>query len=164
MQKMIKKLNLKLIILECFALIFIFSGLNRLFVAYNADLIQALIKEDFDKFDSLTNVSASQFFVNQIYWHIFSLITCLIIIIFINWRYKTGVINSLTVALFTLGISASGFLISGYLNKIFNSFSRLFGSELDLKYFIGGTILILIGVLILWQTIKSKRVGLKTNS
>lgn len=159
---MIKKLNLKLILLECLALIFIFSGLKRLFVGYNADLIQALIKEDFDKFETLTDISASQFILDQVYWNTFSLILSLLLIISINWRYKLGILNSVILFTVALGILYSGLLTSGVINSLFNSFCKLFGSELGLSYFIGGSILILIGLLMLWQTIKKKWVGKST--
>ena len=60
MQKMIRRFNLKLIALECLSLIFIISGIDRLYAAYNGEQFDALMNEDWGKFKNLTDMTIGQ--------------------------------------------------------------------------------------------------------
>lgn len=139
MPKMIKKFNLKLILLECFALIFIISGIDRLYVAYNGKQFDALMSEDWEKFESLTDVRIGQFFADQAYWTLASLII--------------GIINSIVVLILTFGISATGIYSSGIINRYLNYFCGLFAKGYGMAFLIGGLIILLTGITILWKTI-----------
>jgi len=153
MLKMTKKFNLKLILLECLALIFIVSGIKRFYVAYNGKEFDALLNEDWEKFDSLTNLSGSEFLVNQIYWTMISLIIGLLIVGIINGKYKFGIINSIVVLILTFGISATGIYSSGIINRYLNYFCGLFAEGYGMAFLIGGLIILLVGITILWKTI-----------
>ncbi len=153
MSKMIKKFNLKLVLLECFALIFIISGLKRLYVAYNGKQFDALMSGDWRKFELLTDVKAGQFLANQAYWTLTSLIIGLLIVGLINWKYKFGIINSIIVLLLTFGISITGFYNTGIVNRYLNYFCGSFAEGYGMAFLIGGLIIFLIGVIILWKTI-----------
>ena len=153
MPKMIKKFNLKLILLECFALIFIISGIDRLYVAYNGKQFDALMNEDWEKFESLTDVRIGQFFADQAYWTLASLIIGILVIGLINWKNKFGIINSIVVLILTIGISATGIYSSGIVNRYLNYFCGLFAKGYGMAFLIGGLIILLIGITILWKTI-----------
>lgn len=150
---MITKFNLKLILLECFALIFIISGLKRLYVAYNGKQFDALMSRNWEEFELLTDVRASQFLADQAYWTLTSLIIGLLIVGLINWKYKFGIINSIIVLLLTFGISITGFYSTGIVNRYLNYFCGLFAEGYGIAFLIGGLIIFLIGVIILWKTI-----------
>ena len=126
MPKMMKEFNLKLILLECFALIIIISGIDRLYVAYNGKQFDALMNEDWEKFESLTDVRIGQFFADQAYWTIASLIIGVLMVGLINWKYKFGIINSIVVLILTFGISTTGIYSSGIINRYLNYFCGLF--------------------------------------
>ena len=153
MPKMIKKFNLKLILLECFALVFIISGLKRLYVAYNGELFDALMNDDWEKFESLTDVRIGQFFADQAYWTLASLIIGILAVGLVNWKYKFGIINSIVVLILTFGISATGIYSSGIINRYLNYFCGLFAKGYGMAFLIGGLIILLIGITILWKTI-----------
>ena len=153
MSKMIKKFNLKLILLECFALIFIISGIDRLYVAYNGKQFDALMNEDWEKFESLTDVRIGQFFADQAYWTLASLIIGILAVGLVNWKYKFGIINSIVVLILTFGISATGIYSSGIINRYLNYFCGLFAKGYGMAFLIGGLIILLIGITILWKTI-----------
>jgi hypothetical protein len=150
---MIKKFNLKLILLECLALIFIVNGIKRFYVAYNGKEFDALLNEDWEKFDSLTNLSGPELLVNQIYWTMISLIVGILIVGIINWKYKFGIINSIVVLILTFGISATGIYSSGIINRYLNYFCGLFAEGYGMAFLIGGLIIFLVGITILWKTI-----------
>ncbi|GGK35758.1 hypothetical protein GCM10007962_32640 [Yeosuana aromativorans] len=150
---MIKELNLKLILQECFALIFIISGIDRLYVAFNGEKFDALINENWKKFELLTNVRIGQFFANQAYWTLAILIIGILIVGLINWKNKFGIINSIVVLILTFGISATGIYSSGIINRYLNYFCGIFAKGYGIAFLIGGLIILLIGILILWKTI-----------
>ena len=153
MPKMIKKFNLKLILLECFALIFIISGIDRLYVAYNGKEFDALMNEDWEKYELLTDISGGQFFANQAYWTIASLLIGILIAGLINWKNKFGIINSIVVIILTFGISATGIYSDGIINRYLNYFCGIFAEGYGMAFLIGGLIIALIGITILWKTI-----------
>lgn len=153
MPRMIKRFNLKLILLECFALIFIISGIDRLYVAYNGKKFDALMNEDWEKFESLTDVRIGQFFADQAYWTLTSLLIGILAVGLINWKNKFGLINSIAVLILTFGISATGIYSSGIINRYLNYFCGLFAEGYGMAFLIGGLIMLLIGILILWKTI-----------
>jgi hypothetical protein len=157
MPKMIQKFNLKLILLECFALIFIISGIDRFYVAYNGNQFDALTSEDWEKFESLTDVRVGEFFANQAYWTIASLIIGILIVGLINWKNKFGIINSIVVLILTFGISATGIYSDGIINRYLNYFCGIFAEGYGMAFLIGGLIIALIGIMILWKTIKMNK-------
>ena len=153
MPKIIKKFNLKLILLECLALIFIVSGIKRFYVAYNGKEFDALFNEDWEKFESLTNLSGPEFLVNQIYWTMISLIIGLLIIGIINWKNKFGIINSIIVLILTIGIFETGIYSTGITNRYLNYFCGIFAKGYGMAFLIGGLIILIVGITILWKTI-----------
>ncbi|WP_138434405.1 hypothetical protein [Winogradskyella algicola] len=150
---MTKNFNLKLILLECLALIFIVSGIKRFYVAYNGKEFDALLNKDWGKFDSLTNLSGPEFLVNQIYWTIISLIIGILIIGILNWKYKFGIINSIIVLILTFAISATGIYSSSIMNRYLNYFCGFFAEGYGIAFLIGGLIILSVGIIILWKTV-----------
>ncbi|WP_299224181.1 hypothetical protein [uncultured Aquimarina sp.] len=151
---MIKKFNLKLILLECFSLIFIISGIDRLYVAYNGKQFDALMNKDWGKLESLTDERIGQFFADQAYWTLVSLIIGILAVGLINWKNKFGIINSIVVLILTFGIYKTGIYSSGIINRYLNYFCGIFAEGYGMAFLIGGLIILLIGILILWKTIK----------
>ncbi|MFD1015753.1 hypothetical protein [Winogradskyella rapida] len=150
---MMKKFNIKLILLECLALIFIISGLKRLYIAYNGKQFDALMSEDWGKSDSLTYIRIGEFFVNQAYWILSCLIIGILIVGLINWKYKFGIINSIIVLLITFGISLTGFYGTGIINRYLNYFCGLFAEGYEIAFLIGGLLIFFVGITILWKII-----------
>ncbi len=157
MPNMIKKFNLKLILLECFALIFIISGIKRFYIAYNGEQFDALMSEDWEKFESLTDVRIGEFLANQLYWFLGALIIGILTVGLINWKNKFGIINSIIVLILTFGISATGIYSSGIINRYLNYFCGIFGKGYGMSFLIGGLIIALIGIAILWKSIKMNK-------
>ncbi|WP_298900011.1 hypothetical protein [uncultured Psychroserpens sp.] len=160
---MIKEFNLKLILLESFALIFIISGIDRLYVAYNGRQFDALMNEDLEKFESLTDVRIGQFFADQVYWTLASLIIGILTVGLINWKNKFGIINSIVVLILTIGISATGIYSSGIINRYLNYFCGIFAEGYGMAFLIGGLIILSIGIVILWKIIKMNKSTIHNN-
>lgn len=153
MPKMIKQISIKLILLESFALIFIINGLQRLYIASQGQKYDAVMSENWEKFESLTSESIGQFFVNRAYWTFGIILVGILAIGIINWKNKIRIINSIILLVIVLGISMTGFFLSGITNQYLNYFCGIFAESYGLSFFIGGTILTIIGIAILWKSI-----------
>ena len=142
-----------MILLESISLVFLVNGLQRLYMASQGSKYDALINENWEKFESLTSQTAGQFFANRTYWTIGFILIGTLTISFINWKYTIRVINSIILFLIISGISMTGFFLQGITNRYLNYFCGLFGGKYGFSFLVGGFILTLIGILILWKTI-----------
>lgn len=66
---------------------------------------------------------------------------------------KIHIINSIILFLVIIGITLTGFFLTGITNQYLNYFCGIFAENYGLSFFIGGTILTTIGITILWKTI-----------
>jgi hypothetical protein len=153
MQKMIKKINIKIVLFETIALIFIINGLQRLYVASQGAKYDAIMSDNWEKFESLTTLTIGQFIANRAIWTLIIILMGVLVIGLINWKNKINIINSILLFLLIIGVSFTGFFMKGIVNNYLNYFSGLFGETYGTPFFIGGTILTLIGITILWQTL-----------
>ena len=153
MQEMIEKLKIKLILLESLSLIFIINGIRRLQIAYNGEKYEALINDDWKKFKSLTNETVGDLFAYGALWVVGIIIFGILVIGFINWKNKIKIINSVAVFVIIIGIAVTGSFMSGIINKYLNYFCGLFAKSYSISFLIGGIILSLVGITILWKAI-----------
>ena len=150
---MTNKLNLKLILLECFALFFIISGIDRFYVAFNGKLFDTLTNEGWKKLESSIDVGLEQLIIEQFYWNLSSIGIGILITGILNWKYKFGIINSIIITIITLGMSLTGVYSSRIINSYLNYFCGMFSKKHGLAFLIGGIIILFIGIVILWKTI-----------
>jgi hypothetical protein len=153
MPQMKKQINIKLILLECLALIFIINGIQRLYIASQGKIYDAVINENWKKFESLTSDSIGEFFSNRALWTFGIILVGFLAVGIINWINKIRIINSIIVFLIIVGISVTGFFLSGTTNQYLNYFCGIFSESYGVSFFIGGTILTIIGIAILWKSI-----------
>jgi hypothetical protein len=157
MLKMIKTINLKLIILQFVSMVFLIHGIKRLHAATQGNIYEAIIDQDFDKFDSLTNISLSQYIVNLELWSLWSFIISIILIGIGNWKFKITLINSILTVLITSLLYLFGFFNKGIIDRNLNYFCGLFADGYGMGYFIGGAILTLMGLAFLWISFPIQR-------
>ncbi|WMI68228.1 hypothetical protein [Mangrovimonas sp. YM274] len=155
-----EKFKPKLILLECFALFFVINGINRFYVAYHGEKFDALIVNDSKKFESLTDMSVGELYAYYIYWTLATLLIGTLTIGLINWKNKIGKTNSIPVIIMTFGLSATGIYTTSIINRYLNYFCEIFGKGYGKSFLIGGFIILLIGIYILWKTLdKYKKHG-----
>ena len=121
------------------------------------------MNEDWEKFESLTDVRIGQFFADQAYWTLASLLIGILAVGLINWKNKFGIINSIVVLILTFGISATGIYSSGIINRYLNYFCGIFAEGYGMAFLIGGLIILLIGITILWKTIQLNKSTVHNN-
>jgi hypothetical protein len=98
-------------------------------------------------------VRIGQFFADQAYWTLASLIIGILAVGLVNWKYKFGIINSIVVLILTFGISATGIYSSGIINRYLNYFCGFFAKGYGMAFLIGGLIILLTGITMMWKTI-----------
>ncbi|MHB0756862.1 hypothetical protein [Polaribacter sp. M15] len=150
---MTKQINIKLIILESISMIFLVNGIQRLYVASQGQKYDALMSQNWEKFESLTSESVGQFFANRAFWTLGIILVGILIIGIINWKNKIGIINTMLLFLIVIGIAMNGFFLTGITHQYLNYFCGIFAESWGISFLIGGIIITLIGILILWKTI-----------
>ncbi len=148
-----KQINIKLILLESVALIFLINGLQRLYMASQGLKYDALLNENWDKFKSLTSESLGDFFAMRAFWTLGFISFGIIAIGVINWKKGVAIINSIILFIIILGVTMTGFFLSGITNNYLNYFCGIFTENYGTSFFVGGNILTIIGIVILWKTI-----------
>ncbi len=150
---MMKKINIVFILSEIFSMIFFIHGVQRLYIASQGEKYYALLNNNFEKYYTLSNKQISDFMVSDAYWAIYAFIFYAFLIFFINYKYKIYHINSVIVigiVFFLFPLGGFGGIVKIYLNY----FCGLFGKSYGTSFLVGGSILTIIGILILWVTLK----------
>ena len=148
-----KQINIKIILLESLALIFLINGIQRLYVASKGKIYEAALDENWVKFESLTNESLGDVLAYRAFWTLGIIIVGIFVVGIINWKNKVRIINSIIVFGIIVGITVTGFFLSGITNQYLNYFCGIFAESYGISFFVGGNILTIIGIAILWKTI-----------
>ena len=154
---MLKKLNSKLILIQSTFLFLLVTGMKRLYIASYSDVYEAIIAEDFDKLELLTDLSIGEFITNQVLWPFGFFLVGVLLIGLINWRYKASILNSSLTFIIVFPLFPLGLFSRGYVSSSFNSFCYLFAEKMETAFYIGGTVLTLIAVALLWLTVRLYR-------
>ncbi len=147
---MIKKLNLKLILVETTFVFLFITGLKRLYLSSQSEIYKAIIEEDYNKFESLTDLTMGEVLYNQYLWPLGFLVVAILIVGLINWRFKIPIINSVLILIIGISFFPLGLINGDYLPLVFNSFCYLFSNDMKTAYIIGGLILSGVAFTLLW--------------
>ena len=148
-----KQINIKLILLESFALIFVINGIQRLYLASQGEIYDAALNQNWGKFESLTSESIGEVFANRAFWTFGIILVGVFAVGIINWKNRIRIINSIILFIIIIGITLTGFFLSGITNQNLNYFCGIFAESYGISFFVGGNILTIIGIAILWKTI-----------
>jgi hypothetical protein len=153
---MTKKVNIVFALSEIFSMIFFIHGVQRLYIGIHGEKFNALLNDDFDKFYALSNETVSNFLVGDIYWAFYAFVFYASLIFFLNFKYKIHYINSLIVVGIVFFLFPLGYF-NGIVNVYLNYFCALFGETYKANFLIGGAILTILGISILWIILKKHR-------
>lgn len=92
---MLKKLNAKLILIQCAFLVLFVTGMKRLYLASQSDVYEAIIEGDFEKLGLLTDLSLGDIFFNQVMWPFGFFLIGVLIMGIINRIYRVSIFNSI---------------------------------------------------------------------
>lgn len=161
---MLKKINIRVVSYDTLALFFLINGIQRLFMASQGEKFIAIMNNDLEKYYSLTSIKASEFFILRGYWTYGAFIFGILLIGIINWKSKINIINSISTFIIVSFLFPTGVFLRGIINNYLNYFSGLFSENYSISFLMGGSILLLIGLLILWRITYSKRKTAQNNA
>lgn len=153
---MIKKINLKIILLEILALFFFINGIQRLYVTSQGEKYQAIFTDNWDKFESLTSLSPGEFTLYRAYWAFGAFIVGSILIGIVNRRNKISVINLVIILIVMFLLFTAGLFTNSLINIYMNSFGGLFSDSFATSNLIGGVVFTLISIVLFWKVIQPK--------
>jgi len=154
MPKILKKIKLKLIFIESLAAYFLVNGSQRIYVASQADQYELLALGKWEELESLISGSISEIIVTKAYWTFGIFIICIVTIGVLNWKNKISIINIILVSLIVFSFFPLGFFSTGLIFKYLNYLGGIFADDYGLSFFIGGCILSIIGITLLWLIFK----------
>ncbi|APY07581.1 hypothetical protein BWZ20_04385 [Winogradskyella sp. J14-2] len=153
MGKLLGKFDFVLILLQCFGLQFVFTGIYRLYVAYNADEWDALLGKSTNTYEAISDVRLGQFFANHFYSKTLIAFVIIILVLLLNRKFKVGIINNVFILVLTLIFTRNLFFASPYLTWKIEYFSQLFGENTKSTFLISGLFFLIFGLAVIWKSL-----------
>jgi hypothetical protein len=154
---MLKRVHINIILLDILSLFFIIQGVKRLFIASQGEKYKAILNNDLDVFNTLTSYTMGEFVALWAYWAFGAFIIGIVGLSLINWKNKIGITNSILPFLIVFSFFPAGIFSEGFINTSLNSFGWLFGGGFSISFLIGGTVFLLIGLLLFRKSIQVKK-------
>ena len=144
------------IAVELIGLVLIAFGIEKLKVASQSEEYVALLANDFEKFESITNKSIGWFFIESSLWRFGALaIGFLIIGLFkLCKKDKYGLLNSFVVFGIAFSLIHLGFFDAGFTHSVINFIGGILSENFKTKFIINGLIWSGIGIAIIWIALK----------
>ncbi|WP_138434634.1 hypothetical protein [Winogradskyella algicola] len=153
MGKLLGKFDFVLILLQCFGLQFVFTGIYRLYVAYNAEEWDALLGKSTNTYQTITEARLGEFLANHLYSKILIALVFIILVLLLNRKYKVGIINNLVILILTLIFTRTLFFVSPYLTWKIEYFSQLLGESTKSTFLISGLFFLILGFAVIWKSL-----------
>lgn len=153
MSKLLGKFDFVLILLQCLGLQFVFTGIYRLFVAYNSEEWDALLGKSTNTYQTITEARLGEFLANHLYSKILIALVFIILVLLLNRIYKVGIVNNVVVLLLTLIFTRSLFFVSPYFIWKIEYFSQLLGESTKLTFLMSGLFFLILGVAVIWKSV-----------
>lgn len=151
-----KKLNIRVILLQLLGMIFLIHGALQLrYYTVYEEIICA--KNHFqDKKSECWNrlfptiESVSSFWASVYIWIFLGLLAGVILISFLNWKNRLSALNTILVSIIIYVLLRLKFFRKSTISDILFSFGSLFSDDFKTQYLLGGISFSLIGIFILW--------------
>ena len=153
----LEKLFIRVSFIEILSLFFFINGIKRLYWGFQGEKFNAIMNDDLEKYYTLTSLYASQFLIRPAYWSFGAFIFGVVIVGIINWKNKIYFLNSILIFIIVFTLFPIGVFTKGLINKYLDYFCGIFSQNYSISYLIGGSILTIIGIIILWTTVHTYR-------
>jgi len=156
-----KKLNLRVVVIQLFGMIFLIHGILQLrFYTVADEFICATNHFQNHKSECWNRLFPAKDdilnFLPSIYiWIFLALSLGIIMIAFLNWKNKLSALNTILVSIIMYIILKLKFFRRGVFSRLFDHFTSAFSDDITIQFIIGGIIFTTIGVVILWLSINS---------
>ena len=155
-----KKLNFRVILFQIIGIIFLIHGILQLrFYSVAEKFICAtnyFQNKELECWNRLfpKKEDVISFWPSIYIWIFLGFLFGIFIASFLNWRNRLSSLNTILVAIVMYIIMRFKFFRKGILSRLFNSFISIFSDDSATQFIVGGIIFTLIGVTILWLSVK----------
>lgn len=165
-----KKLNLRVILLQLLGMIFLIHGILQLRFYTVAEEIICATNHFQDKKAECWNrlfptmEGASNFWPAVYIWIFLGLLIGVILISFLNWKNKLSALNTILVSTIIYILLRFKFFRNGTISSLLPSFGNLFSDDFKIQCLIDGVTFSFIGVIILWTSVNQNLFNFKKTS
>ena len=165
-----KKLNLRVVVIQLFGMIFLIHGILQLrFYTVAEEFICATNHFQDQKSECWNRLFPAKDdilnFLPSIYiWIFLALSLGIIMIAFLNWKNKLSALNTILVSIIMYIILKLKFFRKGVFSHVFDHFTSLFSEDFTTQFIIGGITFTLAGIVILWLSTDSDLFNFRKNS
>lgn len=162
-----KKINILVILIQLFGMIFLIHGILQLRYYSVAEEYICAIKH----FQGQHSECFNELFPNKeiildfwpsIYiWIFLGLLLGIFLVSFLNWKHKFSSLNTLIVAIVMYVIIRLKFFRRGVFSQLFHSFTAAFSDDFTVQLIVGGVLFTLIGITILWISVHPKLISIQ---
>ena len=155
-----KKLNFRVILFQIIGIIFLIHGILQLrFYTVAEKFICAKNYFQNKKLECWNRLFPKKedvisFWPSIYIWIFLGFLFGIFIASFLNWRNRFSSLNTILVAIVMYIIMRFKFFRKGILSRLFDSFISIFSDDSATQFIVGGIIFTLIGVTILWLSVK----------
>ena len=155
-----KKLNFRVILFQIIGIIFLIHGILQLrFYTVAEKFICATNYFQNKKLECWNRLFPKKedvisFWPSIYIWIFLGFLFGIFIASFLNWRNRLSSLNTILVAIVMYIIMRFKFFRKGILSRLFDSFISIFSDDSATQFIVGGIIFTLIGVTILWLSVK----------
>jgi hypothetical protein len=164
-----KKINILVISIQLFGMIFLIHGILQLRYYSVAEEYICAIKH----FQGQRSECFNELFPNKeiildfwpsIYiWIFLGLSLGILLVSFLNWKHKFSSLNTLIVAIVMYIIIRLKFFRRGVFSQLFHSFTAAFSDDFTVQLIIGGVLFTLTGITILWISVHPKLLSIQND-
>ena len=156
-----KKLNLRVVLIQLIGMIFLIHGILQLrFYTVAEEFICATKHFQDNKSECWNRLFPENddifSFLPSIYiWIFLGLSLGIIFTAFLNWKNKLSALNTILVSIIMYIILKLKFFRRGVFSSLFDHFTSLFSDDITIQFIIGGIIFTSTGIAILWLSTNS---------
>lgn len=159
--KIIRKLSLKLILLQILFLYFFAQAADRLYYTWNYEIMECLYRSGSELgeqcFEKYPEYKITDLIVQPFYFMLYGLLIALIISGILNWKKKAHFLNTVLVFVLYIALLLSGvFKFTKDLGLLLNSFGDLFSDNFWAMNLMPLQIYLLAAIIVIWLSVKGK--------
>lgn len=159
MMKTIRKLSIRLIVLQCFFLYFFSSASERIYAALNSGVFDCVFKEEskglgFQCMENYPEYRIVDLMTGPIHFMMYGFLVGVVMIVLVNWRKKNHVLNSILAICLNLLLYFSHFFLFLKLDKILRAIGSAFSDTFSVANLVIMQVALVIALVLLWLSIR----------
>lgn len=157
--KIIRKLSIRLIVLQCFFLYYFSSASERIYAAFNSGVYDCIFKKGskelgFQCMENYPGYRIVDLMTGPIHCMMYGFLVGVVILVFVNWRRKKHFLNTILAIGLFLSLYFSHFFLFLKLDKILRTIGYAFSDTFSIVNLIIMQIALIISLVLLWLSVR----------